>query len=60
MKIAGHREVFIVISGIVHECRVTVNNQTNVRACLTVVEDDMVVESGKQHPNIVREMVKKR
>ncbi|UYX55111.1 (2Fe-2S)-binding protein [Bacillus thuringiensis] len=42
------------------ECRVTVNNQTNVRACLTVVEKDMIVESGKQHPNIVREMVKKR
>ena len=42
------------------ECRVTVNNQTNVRACLTVVENDMVVDSGKQHPNIVREMVKKR
>ncbi|OPA30128.1 (2Fe-2S)-binding protein [Bacillus cereus] len=42
------------------ECRVTVNNQTNVRACLTVVEENMVVESGKQHPNIVREMVKKR
>jgi sarcosine oxidase subunit alpha len=42
------------------ECRVTVNNQTNLRACLTVVENDIVVESGKQHPNIVREMVKKR
>lgn len=42
------------------ECRVTVNNQANVRACLTVVEKDMVVASGKQHPNIVREMVKKR
>ncbi|MBL3200284.1 (2Fe-2S)-binding protein, partial [Klebsiella pneumoniae] len=24
------------------------------------VEENMVVESGKQHPNIVREMVKKR
>ncbi|MGG3044777.1 (2Fe-2S)-binding protein [Bacillus anthracis] len=42
------------------ECRVTVNNQANVRSCLTVVEKDMVVASGKQHPNIVREMVKKR
>ena len=38
------------------EC-VTVNNP-NVRACLTVVENGMVVISGKQHPNIVREMVK--
>ncbi|MGG0187546.1 (2Fe-2S)-binding protein [Bacillus rhizoplanae] len=42
------------------ECRVTVNNQANVRACLTVVEKDMIVESGKQHPNIVRRMVEKR
>ncbi|MEH6889237.1 (2Fe-2S)-binding protein [Bacillus sp. JJ864] len=42
------------------ECRVTVNQQPNVRACLTAVEKDMVVESGKQHPNIVRRMVEKR
>lgn len=42
------------------ECRVTVNHQPNVRACLTVIEKDMVVESGKQHPNIVRRMVEKR
>ncbi|MGN5651957.1 (2Fe-2S)-binding protein [Bacillus sp. Brlt_9] len=42
------------------ECRVTVNNQTYVRACLTVVEKDMIIDSGKQHPNIVREMVKKQ
>ncbi|MGM7719306.1 (2Fe-2S)-binding protein [Metabacillus sp. Hm71] len=42
------------------ECRVTVNNQANVRACLTVVEKDMIVESGKQLPNIVRRMVEKR
>lgn len=42
------------------ECRVTVNHQTNVRACLTVVEQDMIVESGKQHPNIIRKMVDKR
>ncbi|MDR4442415.1 (2Fe-2S)-binding protein, partial [Bacillus cereus] len=42
------------------ECRVTVNNQMNVRACLTVVENEMVVESGKQHPNIIRKMVEKR
>jgi sarcosine oxidase, subunit alpha len=39
------------------ECRVTVNGQANVRACLTVVEKDMVVESGKQLPNIVKRMV---
>ncbi|AIK39260.1 (2Fe-2S)-binding protein [Bacillus pseudomycoides] len=42
------------------ECRVTVNNQMNVRACLTVVENEMIVESGKQHPNIIRKMVEKR
>lgn len=42
------------------ECRVTVDGLQNVRACLTVVKDGMVVESGKQLPNIVREMVKKR
>lgn len=42
------------------ECRVTVNGTQNVRACLTVVENGMIIESGKQHPNIVREMVKKR
>ncbi|MCH6266965.1 MULTISPECIES: (2Fe-2S)-binding protein [Neobacillus] len=39
------------------ECRVTVNGQANVRACLTFVEEDMVVESGKQLPNIVKRMV---
>lgn len=42
------------------ECRVTVNNQTNVRACLTIVEKDMIIESGKQHPNLVRRMVEQR
>lgn len=42
------------------ECRVIVNNQKNVRACLTTVEKDMIVESGKQHPNIVRGMVEKQ
>ncbi|WP_066386326.1 (2Fe-2S)-binding protein [Neobacillus mesonae] len=39
------------------ECRVTVNGQANIRACLTVVEKDMEVESGKQLPNIVKRMV---
>lgn len=42
------------------ECRVTVNGQANVRACLTTVENNMVVESGKQHPNLVRKMVEGR
>ncbi|MGF6947771.1 sarcosine oxidase subunit alpha [Neobacillus sp. B4I6] len=42
------------------ECRVNVNGQANVRACLTVVKENMVVESGKQHPNIVKRMVEER
>lgn len=42
------------------ECRVTVNSQTNERACLTVVKKDMVVESGKQLPNPVKRMVEKQ
>ncbi|MFZ7944777.1 (2Fe-2S)-binding protein [Neobacillus sp. 19] len=42
------------------ECRVNVNGQANVRACLTMVKENMVVESGKQHPNIVKRMVEKQ
>jgi sarcosine oxidase subunit alpha len=42
------------------ECRVTVNGQPNVRACLTPVQKNMVVENGKQHPNIVKRMVENR
>ncbi|MFS0638133.1 (2Fe-2S)-binding protein [Mesobacillus foraminis] len=42
------------------ECRVTVNDQANVRACLTIVEKGMKVESGKQHPNIVKRMVEQK
>lgn len=33
-----------------YECRVTVNGKSGVRACLTCVEDNMVVESGKIIP----------
>ncbi|KIL77435.1 (2Fe-2S)-binding protein [Bacillus badius] len=32
------------------ECRVTVNHQPNVRACLTKVEEGMTIESGRRHP----------
>ncbi|HLR09968.1 MAG TPA: (2Fe-2S)-binding protein [Sporosarcina sp.] len=34
------------------ECRVTVNDEKNMRACLTPITDNMVIESGKQqhHP----------
>ncbi|MCM3569954.1 (2Fe-2S)-binding protein [Neobacillus mesonae] len=42
------------------ECRVTVNGQSNTRACLTVVQQDMVVESGKLLPNIIRRMVEEQ
>ncbi len=42
------------------ECRVTVNGQANTRACLTVVEQGMIVESGKQLPNIIKRMVEQR
>jgi sarcosine oxidase, subunit alpha len=42
------------------ECRVTVNEHANIRACLTVVEQDMVIESGRQHPNIVKRMVEEQ
>lgn len=33
-----------------YECRVTVNGVTNVRACLTPITQDMVIESGKVQP----------
>ena|SRR5690625_3823199 len=32
------------------ECRVTVNHTTNIRACLTPIKQDMIVESGKPLP----------
>lgn len=32
------------------ECRVTVNGETNVRACLTPIQENMIVESGKKQP----------
>lgn len=33
------------------ECRVTVDNVTNVRACITPIRENMVVESGQQLPS---------
>lgn len=42
------------------ECRVTVNGQSNVRACLTLVEKNMRIESGRQLPNIVKRMVEEQ
>lgn len=32
------------------ECRVTVDNQEGIRACLTPIENDMSIESGKVQP----------
>src|SRR5690625_3767293 len=32
------------------ECRVTINDTSNVRACLTLIEEGMIIESGKQQP----------
>lgn len=32
------------------ECRVTVNEEPNVRACLTPIRENMVVESGQVQP----------
>lgn len=32
------------------ECRLTVNNVDGIRACMTVIEPDMVVKSGKVQP----------
>lgn len=34
-----------------YECRCTVNNVSNIRACLTPIEDNMVVESGQVQPD---------
>src|SRR5690625_2962030 len=34
-----------------YECRVTVNGINNVRACLTPINANMVVESGKVQPS---------
>lgn len=33
------------------ECRVTVNGRSNVRACLTPIEPNMVVESERKQPS---------
>lgn len=32
------------------ECRVTVDNASNVRACLTPIKENMVIVSGKKQP----------
>ncbi|CAM4022503.1 (2Fe-2S)-binding protein [Mesobacillus zeae] len=39
------------------ECRVTVNGESSVRACLTTIENNMKIYSGQQLPNPVKRMV---
>lgn len=34
-----------------YECRVTVDGKTNIRACLTPIQANMVVESGQVQPH---------
>lgn len=34
-----------------YECRCTVNNASNIRACLTPITDNMVIESGQVQPD---------
>lgn len=34
-----------------YECRVTVDDASNIRACLTPIQENMVVESGKVQPD---------
>lgn len=37
------------------ECRVTINEKSDVRACLTPLEEGMNITSGKKLPNPVRD-----
>lgn len=34
-----------------YECRVTVNDTSNIRACLTPIRENMVVETGQVQPH---------
>src|SRR5699024_1736867 len=34
-----------------YECRVTVDNTSNIRACLTPIQENMVIESGQVQPH---------
>lgn len=34
-----------------YECRVTINNVQNIRACLTPLKENMVIETGKKQPH---------
>lgn len=38
------------------ECRVTVNGNQNMRACMTLVEDQMDIQSGKKEPTPIKDL----
>ncbi|PDM38900.1 (2Fe-2S)-binding protein [Parageobacillus yumthangensis] len=40
------------------ECRVTVNGCNNVRACITLVEENMDIHSGKRQPTPIKDLFK--
>lgn len=42
-----------------YECRVEVNGDANIRACLTPIEDGMIIHSGKPLPTPVKDWGKK-
>lgn len=43
----GHPRGIYCNIGHCFECRVTVNDASNIRACLTPIQENMVVESGE-------------
>lgn len=47
----GHARGIYCNIGHCYECRVTVNGESNVRACLTPIEHNMNIESGKVQPH---------
>ncbi|NBI28741.1 (2Fe-2S)-binding protein [Chengkuizengella marina] len=47
---SGNLRGFYCNIGHCMECRVTVGNQKTVRACLSLIEEGMIVNSGKKLP----------
>jgi len=47
----GHPRGIYCNIGHCFECRVTVNDTSNIRACLTPIQENMVVESGQVQPH---------
>lgn len=48
---SGHPRGIYCNIGHCFECRVTVDGVANIRACLTPIKQNMIVESGKQQPS---------